>query len=58
MHMSGFKADTTKVWFAWSANYNSVHWAVPTVAGTFLSTSCVLMFVVSQVEAWVQIARS
>ncbi|KAL6872911.1 major facilitator superfamily domain-containing protein [Trichoderma novae-zelandiae] len=32
-------------WFAWSANYNSVHWIVPTIAGGFLSTALLLLFV-------------
>lgn len=35
----------TMFWFGWTANYNSVHWAVPTVAGVFLATSIVLIFV-------------
>jgi MFS transporter, DHA1 family, multidrug resistance protein len=32
-------------WFAWTANFNSIHWIVPTIAGTFLSTSILLIFV-------------
>ena len=32
-------------WFAWTANLNSIHWFVPTLAGTFLSTSILLIFV-------------
>ena len=32
-------------WFAWTANFNSIHWFVPTLAGTFLTTSIVLIFV-------------
>jgi len=35
----------TMFWFAWSGNYNSVHWIVPTIAGTFLGTSILLIFV-------------
>ena len=35
----------TMFWFAWSANYNSVPWIVPTIAGTFLSTSIMVIFV-------------
>lgn len=35
----------TMFWFAWSANFNSVHWFVPTLAGTLLSTSIMLIFV-------------
>jgi len=32
-------------WFAWSGQYNSVHWIVPTIAGVFLSASILLIFV-------------
>jgi multidrug resistance protein len=32
-------------WFAWSAEYNSVHWLVPTIAGIFVATSILLIFV-------------
>lgn len=32
-------------WFAWTAEYNSVHWVVPTIAGVFLSASILLIFV-------------
>ncbi|GAM91138.1 hypothetical protein ANO11243_091850 [Dothideomycetidae sp. 11243] len=32
-------------WFAWTANFNSIHWVVPTIAGVFLSTSILLIFV-------------
>ncbi|KAG0646315.1 Major facilitator superfamily multidrug transporter mdrA [Hyphodiscus hymeniophilus] len=32
-------------WFAWSGEYNSVHWIVPTIAGVFLGTSILLIFV-------------
>jgi MFS transporter, DHA1 family, multidrug resistance protein len=35
----------TMFWFAWSANFNSVHWIVPTLAGSFLGTSILLIFV-------------
>ncbi|KEF55272.1 uncharacterized protein A1O9_08926 [Exophiala aquamarina CBS 119918] len=35
----------TMFWFAWTANFNSVHWFVPTLAGTLLSTSIMLIFV-------------
>lgn len=31
--------------FAWSAEYNSVHWFVPTLFGTFLGTALILIFV-------------
>ncbi|KAK1237234.1 hypothetical protein MKX08_002859 [Trichoderma sp. CBMAI-0020] len=33
-------------WFGWTAEYNSEHWAVLTVAGTFLAMSILLIFVV------------
>lgn len=32
-------------WFAWTGEYNSIHWIVPTIAGVFLSTSILLIFV-------------
>ncbi|PKS08103.1 hypothetical protein jhhlp_005378 [Lomentospora prolificans] len=32
-------------WFAWSAEYKSVHWIVPTIAGSFLSMAMLLIFV-------------
>ena len=32
-------------WFAWSGEYNSVHWIVPTLAGVFLSAAILLIFV-------------
>lgn len=35
----------TMFWFGWTANFNSIHWIVPTIAGTFLATSIVLIFV-------------
>ena len=35
----------TMFWFAWTANFNSIHWIVPTIAGTFLSASILLIFV-------------
>jgi MFS transporter, DHA1 family, multidrug resistance protein len=35
----------TMFWFAWSAEFNSVHWIVPTIAGTVLATSILLIFV-------------
>ncbi|OJJ07888.1 hypothetical protein ASPVEDRAFT_178807 [Aspergillus versicolor CBS 583.65] len=39
----GFPA--TMFWFAWSAEYNYVHWIVPTLAGCFLSSCLLLIFV-------------
>ena len=35
----------TMFWFAWTAEFNSIHWIVPTIAGTFLATSILLIFV-------------
>ncbi|KAL6904184.1 major facilitator superfamily domain-containing protein [Trichoderma evansii] len=32
-------------WFAWTAEFNSVHWIVPTIAGGFLTTALLLLFV-------------
>lgn len=34
----------TMFWFGWTANFNSIHWIVPTIAGGFLTTSIVLIF--------------
>ncbi|KAJ5689590.1 hypothetical protein N7462_003982 [Penicillium macrosclerotiorum] len=39
----GFAA--TMFWFAWSAEYNDVHWIVPTIAGALLSSALLLIFV-------------
>ncbi|KAI9705153.1 MAG: hypothetical protein M1820_005300 [Bogoriella megaspora] len=44
--VGGVMFAATIFWFAWTAEYNSVHWAAPTVAGTFLATSILLIFVV------------
>ncbi|KAJ4196453.1 hypothetical protein NW755_001239 [Fusarium falciforme] len=35
----------TMFWLAWSAQYNQAPWIVPTLAGTFLSTSLMLVYV-------------
>jgi DHA1 family multidrug resistance protein-like MFS transporter len=35
----------TMFWFAWTAEFNSIPWIVPTIAGAFLSTSILLIFV-------------
>lgn len=32
-------------WFAWSANYDSVHWIVPSLAGVFLAAAMLCIFV-------------
>ncbi|KAL4783097.1 major facilitator superfamily domain-containing protein [Aspergillus varians] len=44
--VGGIMFAVTIFWFAWTAEYTSVHWAVPTVAGTFLAMSILLIFVV------------
>jgi multidrug resistance protein len=43
--LGGIGFPITMFWFAWSAQYNSVHWIVPTIAGALLSTSLLLIFV-------------
>lgn len=43
--LGGVLFAITMFWFAWTAEFNSIHWAVPTVAGMFLSTSILLIFV-------------
>ncbi|KAI1333904.1 MFS general substrate transporter [Xylariaceae sp. FL0016] len=43
--IGGIGFPVTMFWFAWTAEYNSVHWAVPTIAGVFLGTSMMLIFV-------------
>jgi MFS transporter, DHA1 family, multidrug resistance protein len=42
--LGGIMFPVCMFWFAWTANFNSVHWFVPTLAGTFLSTSILLIF--------------
>ncbi|KIV97274.1 hypothetical protein PV10_01042 [Exophiala mesophila] len=41
----GILFAVTMFWFGWTANFNSIHWFVPTLAGTILSTSILLIFV-------------
>ncbi|QPC77518.1 hypothetical protein HYE68_008270 [Fusarium pseudograminearum] len=43
--VGGVAFAITMFWFAWSAEYNSIHWIVPTIAGTLLATSLMLIFV-------------
>lgn len=43
--MAGIMFPVAMFWFAWTANFNSIHWIVPTLAGMFLSTSILLIFV-------------
>ncbi|OTA94938.1 hypothetical protein M434DRAFT_70141 [Hypoxylon sp. CO27-5] len=43
--IGGVGFPVTMFWFAWTANYNWIHWIVPTIAGVFLATSLMLIFV-------------
>ncbi|KAK5025038.1 hypothetical protein LTS07_008417 [Exophiala sideris] len=43
--LGGILFAITMFWFAWTAEFNSIHWIVPTIAGTFLSASILLIFV-------------
>ncbi|KIM95135.1 hypothetical protein OIDMADRAFT_135050 [Oidiodendron maius Zn] len=43
--IGGILFPITMFWLAWSGEYNSVHWIVPTLAGVFLSSSILLVFV-------------
>ncbi|GAB7354439.1 hypothetical protein MBLNU459_g4928t1 [Dothideomycetes sp. NU459] len=43
--IGGVLFPITMFWFAWTAEYDSVPWIVPTIAGTFLSASILLIFV-------------
>jgi DHA1 family multidrug resistance protein-like MFS transporter len=33
-------------WFSWTAEYNSIHWIVPTMGGVLLAAAILLIFVV------------
>lgn len=43
--VGGILFPISMFWFAWSAQYNQVHWIVPTIAGVVLSASILLIFV-------------
>ena len=43
--VGGILFPVTMFWFAWTGEYDSIHWIVPTIAGVFLSTSILLIFV-------------
>lgn len=43
--IGGILFPITMFWFAWSGQYNSVHWIVPTLAGACLAISILLIFV-------------
>lgn len=41
----GVLFTVTVFWFSWTAEYDSIHWSVPTLAGTLLSTSLSLVII-------------
>ncbi|KJK74462.1 hypothetical protein H634G_10229 [Metarhizium anisopliae BRIP 53293] len=43
--VGGVGFAVTMFWLAWSAEYDSVHWIVPTLAGVFLQASLLLIFI-------------
>lgn len=43
--VGGILFAITIFWFAWTAEFVSIHWIVPTLAGTFLAASILLIFV-------------
>ncbi|KAF3349551.1 polyamine transporter 1 [Verticillium dahliae] len=43
--IGGVGFPITMFWFAWTGQFNSIHWSVPTIAGVFLSASLLLIFV-------------
>lgn len=43
--LGGVAFAISMFWFAWTGEYNSIHWIVPTIAGVFLSASILLIFV-------------
>lgn len=43
--VGGIMFPIAMFWFSWSGEYESVHWAVPTIAGVFLTASILLVFV-------------
>ncbi|CCG84878.1 protein of unknown function [Taphrina deformans PYCC 5710] len=43
--IGGIVFAVSMFWFAWTSEYNSIHWIVPTIAGVFLSASILLIFV-------------
>lgn len=43
--IGGIMFPITMFWFAWTGEYNSIHWIVPTIAGVFLACSILLIFV-------------
>ncbi|KAK7219572.1 hypothetical protein V2G26_007575 [Clonostachys chloroleuca] len=43
--IGGVAFPITMFWFAWTANFDSIHWIVPTIAGSVLAGSLLLIFV-------------
>jgi hypothetical protein len=43
--IGGILFPITMFWFAWTGEYNSIHWIACTLAGVFLATSILLIFV-------------
>lgn len=43
--VGGILFPVSMFWFAWTGEFNSVHWIVPTIAGVFLSAAITLVFV-------------
>ncbi|KAJ5771966.1 MFS general substrate transporter [Penicillium odoratum] len=43
--IGGVGFSVSMFWFAWTAEFNSIHWIVPTIAGCFLSSFMLLLFV-------------
>ncbi|KAK7961817.1 major facilitator superfamily transporter [Apiospora aurea] len=43
--IGGIGFAVTMFWFAWTAEFDSIHWIVPTIAGVFLASSLMLIFV-------------
>ncbi|KAF1826157.1 MFS general substrate transporter [Dissoconium aciculare CBS 342.82] len=42
---AGVLFPVTMFWFAWTGEFDSIHWIVPTLAGVFLNTAVMLIFV-------------
>ncbi|KAM4058814.1 major facilitator superfamily protein [Hirsutella rhossiliensis] len=43
--IGGIGFSVSMFWFAWTGEFNSIHWIVPTLSGTLLSFSLLLVFV-------------
>jgi DHA1 family multidrug resistance protein-like MFS transporter len=42
---AGVLFPITMFWLAWTGEYDNIHWIVPTIAGVFLASSILLIFV-------------